>query len=134
MRTRKPKLCLVMTVPISLAVSLRGQPRFLAEEFDVSLVSGPGPQIAEVEEAEGVKVHEVPLTRQITPKADAVAVAKLSSLFRRLKPDIVQTYTPKAGLVGMTAAASARVPVRVHGVVGMPLMEAKGARSDAADL
>ena len=114
---------------MSFATLLEGQPRFLAEKFDVSLVCGPGPQIEEVEEAEGIKVHEIPLTRQITPKDDAVAVAKLSSLFRQLKPDIVQTYTPKAGLVGMAAAATARVPIRVHGIVGMPLMEAKGRRA-----
>jgi glycosyltransferase involved in cell wall biosynthesis len=125
----KPKLCLVTTVPMSFATLLEGQPRFLADSFDVSLVCGPGPHIEEVEEAEGMEVHQIPLTRQITPKDDAIAVAKLTSLLRRIKPDIVQTYTPKAGLVGMAAAATARVPIRVHGVVGMPLMEARGRRA-----
>ena len=125
----KPKLCLITTVPMSFATLLEGQPRYLSDDFDVSLVCGPGPHVEEVEEAEGLPVHVIPLTRQITPKDDAIAVAQLTRLLRDLKPDIVQTYTPKAGLVGMTAAALARVPIRVHGVVGMPLMEASGKRA-----
>jgi glycosyltransferase involved in cell wall biosynthesis len=42
------------------------------------------------------------------------------------KPDIVYTFTPKAGLLGMMASFFARVPTRVHNIVGMPLMEASG--------
>lgn len=125
----KPKLCLITTVPMSFATLLEGQPRHLAQEFDVSLVCGPGPRVARVEEQEEMPVHVLPLTRKITPTSDAIAIAKLTKYLRELKPDIVQTYTPKAGLVGMTAAAAARVPIRVHGVVGMPLMEAKGRRA-----
>ena len=42
------------------------------------------------------------------------------------EPDIVYTFTPKAGLLGMMASFLSRVPVRIHNVVGMPLMEATG--------
>ena len=125
----KPKLCLITTVPMSFATLLEGQPRYLSQEFDVSMVCGPGPHIAQVEKAEGMPVHVIPLTRQITPKEDAIAVTQLTKFLRATSPDIVQTYTPKAGLVGMSAAAAARVPIRVHGVVGMPLMEARGKRA-----
>lgn len=127
----KPKLHIVATVPQSIGILLRGQPRFLSQRFDVTLVCAPGPEIADIERAEGVPVRTVPLTRRITPREDALALAKLTRHFRRTRPDIVQTYTPKAGWLGTMAARAARVPVRVHGIVGMPLMEARGFRASA---
>jgi glycosyltransferase involved in cell wall biosynthesis len=45
---------------------------------------------------------------------------------REFRPQIVHTHTPKAGLLGMLAARLAGVPVRVHTVAGLPLMEATG--------
>jgi len=50
----------------------------------------------------------------------------LIRLINKFKPDIVHTHTPKAGLLGMMAAWMCRVPVRMHTVAGLPLMEAKG--------
>lgn len=132
----KPRLCLIVTVPMSLATLLEGQPRALAEEFDVTVVCGPGSDdlLSRVHDQEGLVPHQVNLTRKITPGNDLRAIAELVAYLRRVKPDVVQTYTPKAGLVGMLAARIARVPVRVHGVVGMPLMEATGRKAQLLQL
>jgi glycosyltransferase involved in cell wall biosynthesis len=54
------------------------------------------------------------LGRDIRPREDAIALAKLTYLFRRWRPDIVETHTAKAGTVGRLAAVLAGVPVRVH--------------------
>ena len=48
------------------------------------------------------------------------------SFIKKEKPTIVHTHTPKAGIVGMLAAKFAGVPIRMHSVAGMPLLEAKG--------
>ena len=55
-----------------------------------------------------------------------VAIYRMYCFFRKVKPDIVHSHTPKAGLVGMIAAYLARVPVRLHTVAGLPLMESRG--------
>jgi glycosyltransferase involved in cell wall biosynthesis len=68
------------------------------------------------------------MTREITPLRDAHSLLLLYRFFHRARPDLVQTYSPKAGLLGMIAAWLARVPVRVHGIVGLPLMECSGPR------
>jgi len=46
--------------------------------------------------------------------------------FKKEKPDIVHTHTPKAGIIGMLAAFLARVPIKMHTIAGLPLMETKG--------
>lgn len=45
------------------------------------------------------------LRRSISPGADWRAVRQLSQAFERLRPDIIETHTAKAGLLGRVAAA-----------------------------
>jgi glycosyltransferase involved in cell wall biosynthesis len=127
----RPRLVICTTVPSSIAAFLEGQPGFLREHFDVHLVAGPGNErdVARIQRGEGLTPHIVPMTRKITPRTDAQALVELTLHLRRLRPDIVHTYTPKAGIVGMTAAVAAGVPCRIHSVVGMPLMEATGRKA-----
>ena len=66
------------------------------------------------------------LRRAINPVQDVLGLFQLIALIIRLKPDIVHTHTPKAGLLGMCAAWICRVPVRMHTVAGLPLMGKRG--------
>jgi glycosyltransferase involved in cell wall biosynthesis len=93
--------------------------------FDVLAVSSDGPEIKAITD-EGVSHTIVPFTRKITPVTDLVCIYKLIRIIRKFKPDIVHTHTPKAGLLGMIAAWLCRVPVRLHTVAGLPLMETSG--------
>jgi glycosyltransferase involved in cell wall biosynthesis len=123
-----PKLHIATTVPMSVDTLLAGQPARLAETFAVTLVAAPGPELVAAGLREGVPTRGIAMTRSITPLADLAAVWRLFRWFREERPQVVQSYTPKAGLLVMTAARLAGVPVRIHGIVGMPLMEATGLR------
>jgi glycosyltransferase involved in cell wall biosynthesis len=57
-------------------------------------------------------VHE--MRRPVSPKSDAIALAKMVQLFRRVRPVIVHTHTAKAGAIGRVAARIAGVPIVVH--------------------
>jgi len=130
----KPKLIRLTTVPLSLQYLLRGQPRYMSAFFEVLCVSsGPVKDLEEVAKREGVKVQEVEMTRQITPFKDLKSVWKLYKLFKKDRPKIVHTHTPKAGIVGMLAANLAGVPLRLHTVAGLPLMEAQGLKRFVLD-
>jgi glycosyltransferase involved in cell wall biosynthesis len=120
------KLIRITTVPISLKVLLRRQLRFMSSYFDVIAVSSPGKTLEEVGEQEGVRTSGINMTRAITPLKDLKALWMLYRLFRKEKPAIVHTHTPKAGLIGMLAGRLAGVPIRLHTVAGLPLMEAAG--------
>lgn len=120
------KMVIMSTVPFSLATLTKGQPKYLSSYFNVSLVTSNGDLNKLIEEQEGIIVDKIDMTRKMTPFQDLKSLWKLYRYFILTKPDIVYTFTPKAGLLGMIAAFVARVRVRVHNVVGMPLMEATG--------
>lgn len=94
--------------------------------FEVTMVSSATDQKERLEKREESPFIAVNMTRTISPFKDLAALFKLIKLFKHLKPDIVHSHTPKAGLLGMMAAWYCRVPVRLHTVAGLPLMETAG--------
>ncbi|MBT8276521.1 MAG: glycosyltransferase family 4 protein [Bacteroidia bacterium] len=122
----KEKLVRITTVPISLEKLLDGQLAFMSQYYDVTAVSSEKDNLETYGKAEGVKTFYLPLTRKITPLTDIKCVIKLYRFLKKEKPLIVHTHTPKAGIVGMMAAAMAKVPLRMHTVAGLPLLEARG--------
>ncbi len=122
-----PKLIRITTVPISLRFLLAGQMRYMGENgFDVLMVSADGAERETVAKNEGCEHIIIPLTRKITPLKDFVCLLKMIYLFHKVKPDIVHTHTPKAGLIGMLAARICFVRTRIHTVAGLPMMVTKG--------
>lgn len=128
MSASRRKVIHVTTVPLSLTF-LRGQPRYMRERgIDPQVVSSPGPELDAFACEEGVTATAVPMARAITPLADLRSLAQLWRLFRRERPDIVHSHTPKGGLLGTIAATAAGVPVRLYHMRGLPLMGASGAK------
>ncbi len=126
-----PKLIRITTVPLSLKLLLGGQMKFMkANGWEVIMVSSDGREVQQVIRAEGVKHEVIPFTRKITPIHDLICIWKLYQLFKREKPDIVHTHTPKAGLLGMIAAKLSGQKIRIHTLAGIPYMATKGARKE----
>lgn len=98
----------------------------MSQYYDIIGIASSGEALNEVNKNEGVPVHAVEMTRTITPLKDLKSVFKLYKLFKKEKPFIVHTHTPKAGTVGMLAARLAGVPHRLHTIAGMPLLEITG--------
>ncbi|MBD8084622.1 glycosyltransferase family 4 protein [Chryseobacterium sp. GCR10] len=100
----------------------------MSEHFEVIGITSPGKEIYDVEEAEKIRVVPVVMSRKITPVQDLIALWKTYKLLKKENPHIVHTHTPKAGMIGMLAAKLAKVPVRLHTVAGLPLMETTGTK------
>lgn len=114
------------TVPISLFSLLKGQLRFMNQYYDVKGISSDGELREEAAVHEGVEIIPIEMTRTITPIKDLKSLWTLYRLFKKEKPLIVHTHTPKAGTVGMLAAKLAGVPLRLHTIAGLPLLETSG--------
>jgi glycosyltransferase involved in cell wall biosynthesis len=124
---KKIKLLRITTVPLSIHKLIGGQPNFMTQNgFEVFLMSSNGPEIEAIKQETGITVKIVSFTRKITPFQDLWALLQTIVYIIRIKPDIVHSHTPKAGLIGMLASKLTRVPIRMHTVAGLPLMEAKG--------
>jgi glycosyltransferase involved in cell wall biosynthesis len=123
-----PHIVHVMTVPESLGF-LNGQVRYMRERgYTLSVVTSPGEGLTAFGEREGVQTHPLEMPRKITPAQDVRAVASLTALLRRIRPDLVHAHTPKGGLLGMMAATAAGVPARIYHMRGLPMETAHGAR------
>ncbi len=122
------KLVRITTVPVSLEKLLENQLGFMSQYYDVTAISSDKINLDRVGKLQGVPVYHVEMTRKITPLQDLKAVWQLYHYFRREKPFIIHTHTPKAGTLGMIAAKLAGVPHRLHTIAGLPLLEAKGSK------
>ena len=112
---------------MALRYLLPGQMHFMSQQgFDVLMISADGKELPDVIANEQCPHIIVPMTRKITPLQDLRCLFQLIRIFRKQRPDIVHTHTPKAGLLGMLAAWICRVPVRIHTVAGLPLMVETG--------
>jgi glycosyltransferase involved in cell wall biosynthesis len=121
------KLIRITTVPLSLSGLLQGQLKFMTKHFEVIGVSSNiKDQLDMVSKLENIPTVAINMTRKITPINDLKAVWQLYRLFKKEKPDIVHSHTPKAGTLSMIAAKLAGVPHRLHTIAGLPLLEATG--------
>ncbi|MDR1671462.1 MAG: glycosyltransferase family 4 protein [Alistipes sp.] len=112
----------------SLDVLLAGQLRFLSGRYDVVGVASPDSELHDrIRSREGIRTVELPIERRIAPIRDLLSLVRLYRLFRRERPAIVHSLTPKAGLLSMTAAWAAGVRVRVHTFTGLIFPWRRGA-------
>ena len=122
----RKKIIRTSTVSTSLNTFCRGTLRRLANTYDVVAVSTPDDELREMAQREGIRVIGVPMRRPIAPLRDIVSLWCLIRVFRRERPTMVHSITPKAGLLSMIAAWICHVPVRLHTFTGLVFPTATG--------
>lgn len=100
--------------------------RELSSKYEVVALSSPGPELETIAEREGVRTVAVPMERRISLRKDFLSLCRLIAVFRRERPFMVHSMTPKAGLLCMTAAWLTGVPVRVHTFTGLVFPTSSG--------
>lgn len=122
-----PKLIRITTAPLSLKYLLSNQMKYMKENgFEVIMVSSEGKEWPDLLANEGCEHRIVHMTRKITPFQDLKSLWQLYKLFKKEKPDIVHSHTPKGGLLGMLAAKMAGVKIRIHTIAGLRFVTATG--------
>ncbi|WP_276373564.1 glycosyltransferase family 4 protein [Chryseolinea sp. H1M3-3] len=101
--------------------------------FEVVTMSADGKEVGDIIK-DGVRHIAIPFTRKVTPFQDLKCLWRLILEIKKLRPDIVHTHTPKAGLLGMLASWICDVPVRMHTVAGLPLMESSGLKRKVLEI
>ena len=123
-----PHIVVGITNPQTCLV-LGGRLRTLREAgFRVTLVSSPGELLTKTAAQEGVESAAIPMRREIAPFADFVSLVRLWWLLYRLKPEMTEFSTPKAGLLGAIAGMLCGVPVRIYFLRGLKLETCTGVK------
>lgn len=116
-----------ITAGISAGTLLRGQLAAMRESgWDVVLASAPDDRARRAAQVEGVRFEPVAMAREISLAGDVRALGAWLALIRRVRPDVVNVSTPKAGLLGGLAARALGVPRRVYVMRGLRLEGATG--------
>src|SRR5690606_22500727 len=113
------KLIRTTTIPGSMVNLIKGQLKFLNGHFEVIAISGGGEKLELIKNRENIRVLPIKMEREIKPISDIISLIKLYKCFKREKPHIVHSITPKAGLLTMMAGYMAKVPIRIHTFTGL---------------
>ncbi|MBP5692300.1 MAG: glycosyltransferase family 4 protein [Bacteroidales bacterium] len=122
----KKKIIRLTTVPLSLNVFCKDLLKELSKDYEVVAVSSPGKDLEEVAQREGVRTIAIPIERRMSPFKDLKTLFSLIKIFKKEKPAMIHSMTPKAGLLGMMAAKFAGVKVRIHTFTGLVFPSATG--------
>lgn len=134
MSESKKKLVRITTVPLSLDKILDGQLSFMNNHYEVIAVSSEKEYLTRCAKNEGVRFKHIEMTRKITPIKDFISLIKLISFLKKERPLIIHSHTPKAGILAMLASKITNIPIRLHTVAGLPLMEEKGNKKKMLEL
>ncbi len=119
------KIVLATTVSQSVLFYSEQIPYLSAEGYNIVCISSPGPELQAIMD-KGARPVEVPMERGISLLKDFRSLWQMIAVFRREKPYMVHSMTPKAGLICMLAAKLTGVPVRVHTFTGLIWPTASG--------
>lgn len=112
----RPSIAFVVAAPATAEAFLAPHINRLAPDYKITAV-GKGISKSTKLDAR-VILKDIDIERPISPIADLKASFELFKLFRQERFELVQSMTPKAGLLTAIAGFLARVPVRIHWFTG----------------
>ena len=116
---QRKKIVIGITDSIS-AILIRGQAEFLLKNgFDVFVFSSDGEEIKRLQNLEQFTLVSIPFKREISLGSDFKAAIEAYKALTRIRPDIVNAGTPKAGFLLMIVSFILRVPIRVFTLRGI---------------
>lgn len=126
MTRNQKKIIRAVTVSQSLGFCREVMIKMRAMGYDMVAVTSPGPELDEFRDKDGFHCVEVPMQRHISVVNDLKSLFRMIRVFRKEKPQVVHSMTPKAGMICMVAAWLTRVPVRIHTFTGLVWPTATG--------
>lgn len=110
----KEKICIVVSNVMTINAFLLEPIKKLSQHYNVYIIVNGVADHISGSLGDEVTVLYAPIERKINIIQDLKALFKLFVLFRKYRFQLVQSVTPKAGLIAMLAAFFARIPIRIH--------------------
>lgn len=128
MNCNKKKILRAVTVPMSLCFCRDIMIKMRTMGYEMLAVTSPGPELDRLRDEDGFHSIEVKMERHISIMNDIKSLWNMIKVFRKERPYVVHSMTPKAGMICMLAAWITRVPRRVHTFTGLVWPTATGLR------
>ena len=117
---RKPVLLLGTTIASTAVRFVLDQAEYFSSlGWRVHIVCAPTQGIDALRRCELITVHSISMSRGIAPLRDVISLIHWIKALASVRPDVVMSGTPKAGLLGMVAAWVTQVPVRIYLLRGL---------------
>lgn len=117
-RSPLQSVCIVVSTPLTLKFFLADHIAALSRVYRVTCVTNCADPAWLRQRGIEAPLLDLRIERKPSPLHDLRALSALHRYFRKNRFDVVHSVTPKGGLLAMTAAALARVPVRIHTFTG----------------
>ena len=113
------KLLIITTIDATFKYILKNQPKYLNHYFSVTVGSNNRLGLKEYAISKSLNYIHIPMNRKISPFSDLKTIFYLSRALIKNKPDIIHSYTPKAGMVCAISGYLCRIPIRIHTFTGL---------------
>lgn len=113
------KLLIITTIDTTFKYILKDQPKYLNNNYSVTVGSANYFGIKEYAKSESLNYIHIPMKRKISPLSDIKSIFFLIKALLKYRPDIIHSYTPKAGMVCAISGYLCRIPIRIHTFTGL---------------
>ena len=115
----KKKICFIVSTPYTAKAFLETHFEVFSEFYDVYLVANlDDPEIRDYSNLHLREIKHIPINRKINIVQDITALFLLTKYLKKNKFDAINTFTPKAGLIGITSGTIAGIKIRIHFFTG----------------
>jgi glycosyltransferase involved in cell wall biosynthesis len=117
-KSGQPIIMIVATTPLAVNTFLANHMVALSEEYRIILCTNLEAHKLLPSLMNRIEVNQIPFARKVALGADLKSLFKLIMVVYRIKPEVIHSITPKAGLLGMLTGFILGVPNRWHTFTG----------------
>jgi glycosyltransferase involved in cell wall biosynthesis len=114
----KEKIVIVSAVQETILAFLSNQLVSLSDEYITYVICSNAHDIPKINLVRNVEYIDISIRRIISPFNDVISLIKLILFFKQHEFTLIQSITPKAGLLSLLAAWVCGIPIRVHVFTG----------------
>jgi len=112
----KPKLCFVVSAPMTAVAFLNGHIDYLSSDYEITVVCNFDGTEKDI--SKNAQLKNIRIALKMSPISDLRAVYSLARFLKKGDFQIFHPVTPKAGLITAMAGWLAKTPIRIHWFTG----------------
>ena len=122
----KKRICFIVSAEITAKAFLTDYIEQMCRAHEVTLIVNTRDPDSLKKLTNGISVVPIGIERDINIAHDLSVLYRLYKHFSKNRYDLIHSFTPKAGLLSMTSAWAAGIPIRIHTFTGQVWVNRSG--------